>query len=91
MSALSRQLALACEPLLVWIYGSIGVMYDHRRLGGTHRKALATPSLGAWLAPLSVRVAVAVADFDAPPAEEARIDGPGAWPKQRKRGGERCE
>ena len=89
MSALSRRLALAREPLFVWIYGSIGVLYDHRRVGGAHWKALATPSLGAWLAPLSV--CVAVADFDAPPAEEARIEGPGAWPKQRKRSGERCE
>ena len=34
---------------------------------------------------------LAVADLDAPPAEQARVDGPGAWPKQRKRSGERCE
>ena len=74
MSALSRRLALAREPLLVWIYGSIGVLRDHRRAGEAHWKALATASLGAWLAPLSVCVAVAVADIDAPPAEEARID-----------------
>ncbi len=93
MSALSRRLALAREPLFVWIYVSIGVPYDHRRVGGAHWKALATPSLGACLAPLSVCIAVAaaVADFDAPPAEEARIEGPSAWPKQRKRSGERCE
>jgi hypothetical protein len=89
MSALSRRRLLAHEPTSVSIYGSIGVPYDHRRVGGAHGKALATPSLGAWLAPLSV--CVAVADFDAPPAEQARIDGPGAWPKQRKRSGERCQ
>jgi hypothetical protein len=81
--------ALAREPLLVWIYGAIGVLYDHRRVGGAHWKALATASLGAWLAPISV--CVAVADFDAPPAKQARIDGPAAGPKQRKRSGERCQ
>jgi hypothetical protein len=89
MATLSRRPALAREPLFVWIYGSIGVLSDHRRVGGAHWKAHATPSLGAWLALLSV--CVAVANFDAPPAEEARIEGPGAWPKQRKRSGERCE
>lgn len=43
------------------------------------------------VAPFAVAMAPAVADLDAPPAEQAGIDGPGAWPKQRKRGGERCE
>ena len=90
MSALSRRLALADEPQLVSICGSIGGLYDHRRVAGARRKALATPSLGVAFA-LLLGCAAAGVDFDAPPAEEARIEGPGAWPKQRKRSGERRE
>src|SRR5271165_2323806 len=56
-----------------------------------HRNALATPSLGEWLAPLSVCVAFSVAYFDALPAKQARIERPGAGTKQRKCCGERCE
>ena len=89
MSALSRRRPFAHEPTSVSIYGPIGVPYDHRRVGGAHWKTLATPSLGAWLAPISVYVAVA--DFDAPPAKQARVERPGARPEQRKRSGERGE
>ena len=56
---------------------------------GAHRKGRAEPSFGGCFA--IVGATGAVADFDAPPAEEPRIDGPGARPEQRKRCGERGE
>jgi len=38
MSALSLRPALPRDPLFVWIYGPIGVPYDHRRVGGAHQE-----------------------------------------------------
>jgi hypothetical protein len=57
--------------------------------GKTPEGGVTIPSKGGWMLPLPV--AVTVPDLDAPPTEQACVDGPGAWPKQRQRGSEGSE
>ena len=46
MSALSRPLPPAREPLLVWIYGAISVLYDYEEVGGARGRPSRHPHSG---------------------------------------------
>src|SRR5258706_11136482 len=87
------QVRRARQPRMASRCDSIGTIANRRRAGRAPREVLAGASNGWRIAPLLVAIAVAVpvADLDAPPAEQARIDGARARPGQRARGCERSE
>src|SRR5258706_15340957 len=87
------QVRRARQPRRASRCDSIGTIADRRRAGRAPREVLAGASNGWRISPLlvAIAVAIAVADHDAPPAEQARIDRERARSEQRERGCQHSE